>query len=103
MAAGILKYMRSKAHRLLAGIILITVTGCSTDLSNFSILNRKKATGSSSELTRAELAAQGSGVATSSGHRLTKVTVGGWYARKTESNGTKKLAPGLHGNPQAQQ
>lgn len=101
--------MRPRSVRifLLAFSLLPTWVGCTTKLSRFDIINLK---GGSQEhqITRSETADQGSGQVSSvigpGGHTLTRVTVGGFYLRRSDvGNSSRNVAAGLHGNPRANQ
>ena len=84
----------------------ILVTGCSSNLSRFNVLSLAPRTAGPGTLqvTRYEIADQGSGEALlgGGGHILSRITVGGSYGRRINTtSGTHLLSSGLHANPRA--
>jgi DUF917 family protein len=81
--------------------------GCTTNLSRFELSKIKG--NATKDITRAEVAAQGSGSASSvagmTGHTVTKVSIGGAYRKNAAVAAPtgSQINPGLHGNPRATQ
>ncbi|MGZ3699471.1 MAG: hypothetical protein ACXWP5_15125 [Bdellovibrionota bacterium] len=82
--------------------LFVLITGCNASLTRFGHHNK-----SQRNVTRAEVADSGSGNATnvigSSGHSISRVTVGGYYLRRVgvASSSGDSLNAGLFGNPKA--
>lgn len=86
----------------------VTAAGCSSNLTRFDIVLRTAKTGGDHQITRSEVADQGSGDGSAiigpGGHALTKVTLGGSYQRRVggqAQHAARTGTNGANGAPQA--
>jgi hypothetical protein len=76
-------------------------TGCTSNLTRFDIVHRLRRPGDL-QVSRAELAAQGSGISTSGSYSVERVSIGGTYNRRHDAaSSANRVSAGLHGKVRA--
>lgn len=81
-------------------VLCLALSACTSKLSRFDVIHGRKQTQTGHQIVLSEVAAQGSGEASSvsgsSGHKLQRVAIGGSYLRRISSvSGGSQLRAGM--------